>query len=121
MPAPPLPRTISLPGPSILSFEYLLDLVSTVTYNPPSRAPTIPKPIAIAVAKMAQAAWWPALSPDEVQRRFIDDVDVPGDWEVVGITPEEIENHALTYLRRFRSAYVYLPSIRLDYHETSLL
>jgi NADH dehydrogenase (ubiquinone) 1 alpha subcomplex subunit 9 len=104
----PLPRTLSLPGPSTLSHEYLLDLVSTITYNPPSRTPTVPKFIARAVAQMAQAIWWPALSPDEVERRFIDDVDVPGDWETIGVIPDEIESHALTYLRRYRSAYVCL-------------
>lgn len=105
MARPPLARTLSLPGPSFLSFEYLLDLVSTITYNPPSRAPVVPKSIALALAKVAQAAWWPTLSPDEVERRFMDDVDVPGDWDVVDVSPEEIEQYALTYLRRFRSAY----------------
>jgi NADH dehydrogenase (ubiquinone) 1 alpha subcomplex subunit 9 len=102
-----MPRTLSLPGPSALSFEYLLDLVSTVTYNPPSRAPVVPKPIAMVLAKVAQAVWWPALCPDEVERRFMNDVDVPGDWDVVGVSPDEIEQYALTYLRRFRSSYVY--------------
>jgi NADH dehydrogenase (ubiquinone) 1 alpha subcomplex subunit 9 len=109
MASPPIPRTLSLPGPSTLSFEYLLDLVSTITFNPPSRAPVVPKSIALALAKVAQAAWWPALSPDEVERRFMDDVDVPGHWDDVGVSPTEIEYHALTYLRRFRSSYVLLP------------
>ena len=102
-----LPGTISLPGPRMLSFEYLLDLVSSVTYNPPSRAPVIPKGIAQAVARAAQSVWWPLICPDEVERRYLDDVAVPGDWEAVGVAPDEIENHAITYLRRYRSAYVY--------------
>jgi len=110
--SPPLPRTLSLPGPSTLTFSYLLDLVSTITYNPPSRAPVVPKPIALALARVAQAVWWPALCPDEVERRFMDDVGVDGgvdgDWEAVGVRPEEIEQYALTYLRRFRSAENYI-------------
>ena len=100
----PMPGTFNLPGPSTLTYEYLLSLVSSVTYNPPSTAPVVPQKIALALAKAAQAVWWPALSPDEVKRRYIDDVDVPGDWDKFGITPDEIEEHAITYLRRYRSA-----------------
>lgn len=101
---PSLPGTFSLPGPSEMSYEYLLALVSSITYNPPTRAPTLPKAVALALAKAGQAVWWPALSPDEVERRYIDDVDVPGDWDRLGVTPDEIEQHAITYLRRYRSA-----------------
>ena len=103
------PGTYNLPGPSTLTYEYLLTLVSTITYNPASRAPTVPKAAALALARAAQAVWWPLLSPDEVERRFIDDADVPGDWAKFGITPDEIEEHAITYLRRYRSACVFPP------------
>jgi NADH dehydrogenase (ubiquinone) 1 alpha subcomplex subunit 9 len=106
---PAVDRTLALPGPSTLTYEYLLELVSTLTYNPPSRAPVVPKQIALALARVAQRIWWPALSPDEVERRYIDDADTPGDWAVVGVEPDEIENHAITYVRRYRSAYVVGP------------
>ena len=56
--------------------------------------------------KAAQAVWWPLLSPDEVARRYIDDSDAQGDWDVVGVEPDEIESHAIKYVRRYRSAYV---------------
>lgn len=105
---PTIARTLSLPGPSTLTHEYLLDLVSSVTYNPPSKAPTLPKPVALALAKVAQSVWWPALSPDEVERRYIDDIDTPGDWDAVGVVPQEVETYAINYLRQYRSAYVYL-------------
>ena len=101
------PGTYNLPGPSTLTYEYLLTLVSTITYNPASSAPTVPKAAALALARAAQAVWWPLLSPDEVERRYIDDADVPGDWAKFGITPDEIEEHAITYLRRYRSACVF--------------
>ncbi|CAL1712738.1 unnamed protein product [Somion occarium] len=104
---PVLPGTLNLPGPSELTHEYLLNLVSHVTYRPFSRAPVVPKRIAIVLAKAAQSVWWPALSPDEVERRYIDDVDVPGDWDKVGLEPGEIEDHAITYLRMYRSAENY--------------
>ena len=97
-------QTINLPGPSSLTYEYLLDLVSSVTLEPPSRAPVLPQAIAKILARLGQNVWWPALSPDEVIRRYIDDVDVPGDWNAVGVHPSEIEDTAIVYLRRFRSA-----------------
>ena len=45
-----LQGTYNLPGPSTLTYEYLLTLVSTITYNPASRAPTVPKAAALALA-----------------------------------------------------------------------
>jgi NADH dehydrogenase (ubiquinone) 1 alpha subcomplex subunit 9 len=103
---PQLSQTINLPGPSTLTYEYLLDLVSSVTLQPSSRAPVVPKVIAKMLAKLGNGVWWPTLSPDEVIRRYIDDSDVPGDWDAVDIQPTEIEDTAIAYLRRYRSAYV---------------
>lgn len=101
-------RTLTLPGPSTLTYEYLLDLVSAVTLRSfHSYAPEMPRGIATAVAKVAQSVWWPIISPDEVTRRYADDSDAPGDWEELGITPTEIEPLALKYLRRYRSTDTY--------------
>ncbi|KAF8488675.1 NADH dehydrogenase [Russula emetica] len=108
---PAIDRTLALPGPSPLTYEYLLELVSTLTCNPPSRAPVVPKRVAVALARVAQRIWWPALSPDEVERRYIDDADTPGDWALVDVEPDEIENHAITYVRRYRSAANYIRPI----------
>lgn len=102
----PLPGTYSLPGPSQLTYEYLLELVSSVTYRPPSGAPVLPKAIALALARVSDYVWWPSLSADQVERRYIDDVEVEGDWAAFGIQPEEIESLAISYLRRYRSSYV---------------
>jgi NADH dehydrogenase (ubiquinone) 1 alpha subcomplex subunit 9 len=104
-------QTINLPGPSTLTYEYLLDLVSSVTLQPPSRAPVLPRAIATILAKVGQNIWWPTLSPDEVIRRYIDDVDVSGDWEAVDVQPTEIEDTAIAYLRRYRSAENYVRPI----------
>jgi NADH dehydrogenase (ubiquinone) 1 alpha subcomplex subunit 9 len=101
---PQFSRTLNLPGPSTLTYEYLLDLVTSVTLQPASQSPTLPKSVAALLAKLAQNIWWPTLSPDEVTRRYIDDAEVIGDWDAVGVQPSEIETHALTYLRRYRSA-----------------
>jgi len=121
MSIPQIPRTLSLPGPSTLTYEYLLELVGSVTLQPPSRAPVIPKVIASVLARAAQAVWWPTLSPDEVIRRYLDDSDVPGDWDAVGVTPAEIENHAITYLRRYRSAENFVRPIVFPARPTAVM
>lgn len=101
---PAVPRTINLPGPSTFTHEYMLQLVESVTLRPPSKAPVVPKKIAMALADIAtKSVWWPTLCPDEVVRRYLDDVDVTGDWDLTGVTPTEIEQHAIKYLRRYRS------------------
>ncbi|KAH9168426.1 NAD(P)-binding protein [Lactarius sanguifluus] len=99
---PALERTLALPGPSTHTHEFLLELVSTLTYNAPSRAPVVPK------------------RPDEVERRYIDDEDTPGDWALVGVEPDEIENHAITYVRRYRSAANYIRPIVVPPRPVSL-
>ena len=114
MEMPRIERTLNLPGPSTLTYEFLLDLVASVSLRPASSAPALPKGLAKWAANLvSKSVWWPTLSPDEIERRYIDDATVPGDWDVVGVTPSEIENHAITYLRRYRSAYVYLPSFQI--------
>ncbi|KAH6911355.1 NADH dehydrogenase [Coprinopsis sp. MPI-PUGE-AT-0042] len=87
-----------------INLPYLLELVESVTLRPPSRAPGLPKFMAQQIAKLGNTVWWPTLSPDEVTRRFIDDAEHAGNWDAVGIVPAEIEDHAITYLRRYRSA-----------------
>lgn len=102
-----LPSLINLPGPSTLTHEYMVDLVTSLTLRPASIAPVLPKFAALFLAKFSKFVWWPSLSTDEVIRRYLDDVAVPGDWDAVGVTPSEIENHAITYVRQYRSGYVH--------------
>ncbi|KAF8339595.1 uncharacterized protein EI90DRAFT_2907701 [Cantharellus anzutake] len=98
-------QTLNLPGPTTYTYNEVLDLISAMTHNPPSRAPTVPKSIALFATKLAQYAWWPLLSPDEVERKFLDDIRVDrGDWDILNVSPEHIENVAIAYLRRYRSA-----------------
>ncbi|KDQ62587.1 hypothetical protein JAAARDRAFT_30488 [Jaapia argillacea MUCL 33604] len=108
LPLPALSRTLSLPGPSTLTHAYLVELVSSVTYRPEILgSPAIPKRLALLLSKAGQYLYWPTLHPDEVERRLLDDVSeevVKGDWDVLGVIPDEIEPHAISYLRRYRSA-----------------
>ncbi|KAF8527441.1 NAD(P)-binding protein [Hysterangium stoloniferum] len=103
---PPQAATYSLPGPKTYTFEEVLELTASLTYNPPPSSLDLPKPIAKFIARIAQLAWWPMISPDEVERRFISDrseVDAPGDWEKIGVEPEALELHAIKFLRQFRT------------------
>lgn len=127
--------TFVLPGPQTYTYADLIKLVSALTLKS-HNAPNLPKPIAMAFAKVVnRALWWPTISPDEVERKYIDDkytsakinnAGVPAGWEAsaaegienavgvngeavkswaeLGIEPELIEEHAIKYLRRFRSA-----------------
>jgi len=105
VPQAELSRTLNLPGPVTYTYEYLLELVASVTVEPVSKAPVVPKRLALLLAKLGESVWWPTLSPDEVIRRYINDSDVPGDWDAVGIPePAEVESLAITYLRRYRAA-----------------
>ncbi len=130
--------TFALPGPRTYTYASLVSLVSAMTLKS-HRAPTLPKPVALAIATILnRALWWPTVSPDEVLRKYIDDVgaaspgapsDAPAGWAAEGasagainmtgvsgepakgwadldITPEPIEEHAIKYLRRYRSAWV---------------
>ncbi|KAJ3537323.1 hypothetical protein NM688_g6708 [Phlebia brevispora] len=84
--------------------------------TPPTPAPVVPKRIARLITELSNRyIWWPTLSPDEVERRFINDVDVPGDWDKVGVVPTEIEDNAITYLRRYRSADNYTRPVVLPH------
>lgn len=82
-------------------------MVASVTYRAPSSAPTLPRRVATLLARLSQAAWWPMIGPDEVERRYINDrseEEVPGDWNKLGVDPDVIETFALQYLKRYRSA-----------------
>jgi NADH dehydrogenase (ubiquinone) 1 alpha subcomplex subunit 9 len=130
-------QTFSLPGPGLHTYSSLEQLVSALTLKPVSSAPVLPKPVAMLLATIFnRAMWWPTISPDEVERKYIDDLGVDAfdsaqtaqrpagwgaaalsnagktgvdgepvrGWADLGIEPETIEEHAIKYLRRYRSA-----------------
>ncbi|KAK0555163.1 Protein-lysine N-methyltransferase efm5 [Tilletia horrida] len=99
-------QTFSLGGTKTHTVSELLNLVEGLTMNKIVRLGlNIPKPLVLAAAKVGDLAWWPMLSPDEVERRFLDDkADEAGTkgWADLGIVPDDIEEVAITYLRRYR-------------------
>ncbi|GAA5861663.1 hypothetical protein JCM8547_000698 [Rhodosporidiobolus lusitaniae] len=107
-----LGETYALPGPRTYTFEQLLYMVESLTLKK-LRGPNFPRPLLSALSRVWDKVWWPTLSPDEVTRRFIDDLPVaPGvkGFADLGIEPDLLDDLAIVYLRRYRgSAYYDLP------------
>lgn len=69
--------TFALPGPSAYTYDDILEAVSFFAMKPKSKAMSVPKPFALLFAHIFnRAIWWPTQSPDEIERRYIDDVGV---------------------------------------------
>ena len=101
-------QTFSLGGPKEYTIGELLHIVESITFTSLAKPGlNTPKFVVKAAAKIADLAWWPMLSPDEVTRRYIDDLpDAEGtkSWSDLAIEPETLEDTAITYLRRYRPA-----------------
>ncbi|WWD22150.1 hypothetical protein CI109_106639 [Kwoniella shandongensis] len=69
--------TFALPGPVLHSHNSLHSLVSQFTLKPVSSAPTLPKPVAkLFATAVNRGIWWPTISPDEIERKYIDDLGI---------------------------------------------
>lgn len=100
-------QTFSLAGPKTYTIQQLLTLVESLTLEKIRRPGlNVPHWALRLASKIADRAWWPMLSPDEVDRRYVDDLaDEPGTktFADLGIQPDTIEEVAIIYLRRYRS------------------
>ncbi|PWN52501.1 putative NADH2 dehydrogenase 40K chain [Violaceomyces palustris] len=98
--------TFSLAGPREYTVAQLLALVESLTFTSVAKPGfNTPKWALMAATRIADLAWWPMISPDEVTRRLIDDLpDAPGtkSWADLGIEPDLLEEVAIVYLRRYR-------------------
>lgn len=98
--------TFSLAGPKEYTYLELLQLLETMTFTSLAKPGlNTPKWMLKLAARVADLAWWPMLSPDEVVRRYLDDKpDAPGtkSWADLGMTPDSLEETAIIYLRRYR-------------------
>jgi NADH dehydrogenase (ubiquinone) 1 alpha subcomplex subunit 9 len=105
--------TFVLAGPEKFTYNELLNLVSFFTMRPVSNFPTVPKPLAKLFATLVnRGVWWPTVSPDEIERKYIDDIGVnapalraaaeqkPSGWEgdktvkIAGIDGEPVKGWA---------------------------
>jgi NADH dehydrogenase (ubiquinone) 1 alpha subcomplex subunit 9 len=84
--------TFVFPGPQAYTYNELINLVTFFTMKPAANYPTPPKALAKLVATaMNRGIWWPTVSPDEIERKYIDDAGLealfapqedakPGGW-----------------------------------------
>ncbi|KAN0062274.1 Protein-lysine N-methyltransferase efm5 [Thecaphora frezii] len=101
-------QTFSLAGPKTYTIGQILQLVESLTFRSLVKPGfNTPKFALKAIASVGELAWWPMLTKDEVIRRYIDDLpDAPGtkSWADLAIEPDTLEETAIVYLRRYRSA-----------------
>ena len=98
----------SLPGPKEYTYNEAIDVVSSLTLKE-HRAPSVPKPIAKAVAQlMNRLLWWQSISEDEVERRHLNDLAAIPEghksWNDLDIIPDYMEDVSIPYVRRYRTA-----------------
>lgn len=128
--------TFQLAGPAVHTYNSLLQLVAAMTMKPMTTAPVLPKPAALLFATLVnRGLWWPTISPDEIERKYIDDAGVDAfnapvadnapagwqaalgaakatgidgeavkSWQELDMEPDHIEEHAIKFLRRYRSS-----------------
>jgi len=102
-------QTFSLGGPKAYTFEEIIAIAELETVLK-LQGFNVPKFLASMVTRVWENVWWPTLSPDEITRRCMDDLpDEKGtlSWEYLGMKPDSLEELAVIYLRRHRSAQYY--------------
>ena len=98
-------QTFSLGGPRSYTFEDIISIAELNTMNK-LQGFNVPRVVASTVLKLYEKVWWPTISPDEVIRRFMNDLpDEMGtlSWDALNMTPDALDELAIVYLRRHRS------------------
>lgn len=101
-------QTFELYGPDKYSASQIADLIGKVTKREHRRF-NIPKQLMLPVAKALGLLWWPTISPDEIERQFIDQhIDrTAKDFSSLGMEASKFLDVAPRYLRRYRSTSYY--------------
>ena len=101
-------QTFSLPGPKTYSYNDLLQIAELRTLKKLGGL-TTPKWAASLASRVWENVWWPTISPDEIVRRFMDDLENEAGtlgFADLNITPDVLDDLAIVYLRRYRSRSV---------------
>lgn len=100
-------ETFELYGPKAYTVRELLQVVEDITYQKIIKPDiNVPRFVFSTLARIGEkVAWWPMFNPDEVTRRFINEVPKGGmkGFADLGIQPDVLEDVAILFLRRFRS------------------
>ncbi|KAF8476185.1 NADH-ubiquinone oxidoreductase 40 kDa subunit mitochondrial precursor [Kalaharituber pfeilii] len=101
-------QTFELYGPKEYSTRQIADLIDKETLRK-RRNINLPKPVYLAIARALDYIWWPTISPDEVEREFINQVIDPNakTFKDLGFEPEDLTRWILHYVRQYRSNLYY--------------
>ncbi|MCJ1367357.1 NADH-ubiquinone oxidoreductase 40 kDa subunit [Acarospora aff. strigata] len=102
-------ETYELYGPKNYSMAEIAELVDREIIKH-RRHINVPKRILKPVANILnKALWWPTMSPDEIEREFIDQKIDPTakTFKDLGIEPAELSNLTFHYLQAYRSSAFY--------------
>lgn len=101
-------KTFELYGPQELSVATVHSIVQAATNNE-IRQINLPKQVYKAFATATQFIYWPTVSPDQVERMFIDQVVDPHaqTFADLGIKPAQLESLVVKYVRHWRN-YLHL-------------
>lgn len=101
-------QTFELYGPKSLSIKQVTELINKHTGRK-HRLFNIPKPAMLLFSRALSYLWWNVLSPDEIERQFIDQqIDTTAKtFADLGITPDEFENTIPKYIRFYRPSSLY--------------
>jgi len=112
-------QTFSLPGPKTYSYNDLLQIAELRTLKKLGGL-TTPKWAASLASRVWENVWWPTISPDEIVRRFMDDLENEVGtlgFADLNITPDVLDDLAIVYLRRYRSSAYYDQPIESGGHK----
>ena len=114
-------ETYELYGPKEYSSAQIAELVDKEIMNH-RRHINIPKPIfKIIAAVLNRAIWWPVISPDEVEREFMDQkVDATAKtFKDLGIEPAELSGLTYQYLVRLSELLTFLKRPLISFSSTN--
>lgn len=101
-------KTYELYGPKEYTMAQVHDMVQEATQSE-LRQVNLPKQVYQFLSNLSQNIYWPTISPDQVERMFIDQVVDPNahTFADLGITPAKLEDLVLKNVRHWRS-YLHL-------------
>jgi len=102
-------KTVSLPGTKMYTFQELIEMVEPRVYKT-LQGFNLPKWAIVNASKIWQHLYFPTVSPDYIQRRFLDE-KLPEletlSFSDLGIEPDSLESLSATYLRWHRPTEYY--------------
>jgi len=103
-------QTYEFFGPREYTMNQLYDIADEILITRRTRV-NVPKPLAIAITRLLQLSPWPFISPDEIERYFIDEKISNNEnvktFEDLGIVPQTLEDTAIATLRDHRKSAVF--------------